>query len=588
MRRLLIALVLAATSLAGCSCEDETNEGQSACVSDADCDGGTCVAGKCQEAVAPDGSSGSDAGICLATGDTCVAGAAPYCCSGVCVASASGGSVCGAETLCQPNDTACAEPTDCCSLTCTNGRCSDQACVQISSPCADPSECCSGRCESGACAAIPGATCGTLGEACTDDFGCCSRNCQGGLCARASGCSSAGDICYEALDCCNGSCQLPAGGGPGTCAGSVSASGSPNCGVGGEPCGGETDCCSRVCTDLGSGQATCVLGSGCRQTGEVCSKNDDCCGWDTSRVVCSLFSTDPPVGRCTNGTSCQPVGNCCGLFGSSCSQDCCDGKKAVCRLDTGGLSRCFGGGSTQCPNGYDGLDPDCCIPEGVECQFRDQCCDMAPCVQVNGHYVCQSPQCVASGQPCVRGSTGAGACCNGLECLSSGEVGGYLCRTPPTYPGDADAGVGPDGGAADAGPACLANGSGCAANGDCCSGACLSGTCGTCKADGAQCTSGSECCTGLCSAGQCVAPLTCVNEGGTCSGTSECCPGATCVIAAGQANGTCQLGATCSASGQICSTTQACCQGLRCASTAAGAPSCTATDPQCTCRVVIN
>ncbi|MGI5864120.1 MAG: hypothetical protein ACOX6T_18990 [Myxococcales bacterium] len=558
--------------LGACSCEDPETAHQPACSADADCDGGRCIDGACQADV-PDGSTESPDGStelpdasnrCLEVGQPCAPGEEPACCSGLCRAEAEGGpTVCAEEKLCGPEGAACSAATDCCSLRCAAGACEGERCVQIDGACGEAADCCSGICNGGKCARIPSATCGTLGESCSDDSQCCSKNCQGDRCVHASSCSSAGDICYEALDCCNGSCQLPAGGGPGTCAASVTAPGSPGCTVGGEPCDGDSSCCSRLCTDLGSGRATCVLGTGCRQTGEVCSKNDDCCGWDTSSVVCSLFQTDPPVGRCSNGTACQPVGNCCGAFGAACPQDCCDGKKAVCRLDLGGLARCFGGGDV-CPNGYDGLDPNCCIPEGEECQFRDQCCNLAPCVQVDGRFVCQSPKCLAAGQRCTPGATGEGECCNGLECLSSGELAITVCRARPS--GGADAGVGSDAGSEegdggsgspDGGVVCSANGESCASGAECCSGACLSGLCGTCKADGVECAAGSDCCSGICSGGRCTPPQTCVNENGTCSGTAECCAGLSCVIAAGQANGTCEPGSTCSASGQACSTAQA-------------------------------
>ncbi len=604
-KTLVPCLLLA--GLGACSCEDPETANPAYCSVDADCDGGRCVDGACQ-AGAPDGSTeppdGSteppDASIlCLEFQQPCTPGEEPACCSGLCRAEADGGpTVCAMEALCSPDGSVCTASTDCCSLRCGGGVCEGERCVQIDGACGEAEECCSGICTGGKCAQIPGAICGTLGETCTDRSQCCSKNCQGERCVRASSCSAAGDICYAALDCCNGGCQLPAGGGPGTCAESVTAPGSPGCTVGGEPCDANSGCCSRVCTDLGSGQATCVTGTGCRQTGEVCSKDDDCCGWDTSEVTCSLFQTDPPVGRCTNGTACQPVGNCCGAFGSNCSQNCCDGKKEVCRLDLGGLSRCFGGG-TVCPNGYDGLDPDCCIAEGDRCQFRDQCCNLAPCVQVDGQFICQSPECLAAGQRCTPGATGEGECCNGLDCLASGELGGAVCRVRPS---GADAGVGSDGGSAtgdggagdpdggsgqDGGVVCSANGVSCASGSECCSGVCLSGVCGTCKVDGLDCTAAADCCSGVCSAGRCIPPQTCVNEDGTCSGTAECCVGLSCVIAAGQANGTCQPGSSCSASGQSCSATQACCQGLRCASVATSA-TCTESDPQCVCRVVLN
>ena len=48
-----------------------------------------------------------------------------------------------------------------------------------------------------------------------------------------------------------------------------------------------------------------------------------------------------------DGTACNPPGNICGGSGAvNASQNCCDGKKAVCKPDSNGVYRCFGG----CPN----------------------------------------------------------------------------------------------------------------------------------------------------------------------------------------------------------------------------------------------
>jgi hypothetical protein len=265
-----------------------------------------------------------------------------------------------------------------------------------------------------------------------------------------------------------------------------------------------------------------------------------------------LAFDDPPIGRCANKQGCQPVGNCCGALGANCEQACCDGQKDVCRADTNGVSRCFGGGGT-CPNGYDGMDPACCIAEGQPCQFRDQCCNFNPCIKDDdaGGFVCRAPQCIAAGLACTPGGVGAAACCNGLSCEPDGQ-GGTICRQPFETP---DGGF-PDGG--DVTP---------------------------CLPDQVACTTGSQCCSGFCVAGKCVPPTTCVAIGGTCTGTSECCSGLTCNIPAGQANGTCESSGTCSSAGQSCSTTQLCCARMRCVTVTTRLP-CAATDPVCFCEEI--
>ncbi len=585
--------------------------------------------------------------VCLDPGDPCVPGAQPLCCSGLCVATDAGATVCKAPTLCAGDGAPCTNPTECCSMFCSAGTCGRQLCKQEGDPCGDPGECCSGLCSAGACGSLP-TTCTTLGEACTNGYECCSKNCQGGICLRASSCSAAGDICYAPLDCCNGQCtNVPAGGGPGVCAAGVNVPGATGCGLGGEPCEGSGNCCSHLCLDLGSGVPTCVLGTGCRERGEICVEDVECCGSATSGVFCSKASPTDLVGRCSNKQGCQPVGNCCGL-GANCEQACCDGKKAVCKIDTQGLSRCFGGGGV-CPDGYDGLDPNCCIEPGGACVFRDQCCNLLPCIPVDGTYVCAQPQCLAAGEACVPGGTGAEACCNDLPCLPDG-AGGYLCRhgtlpdagtpgpsdagpeclpvgaactageecctgtctagelggtcTPPvTGYDDAghpifepyDGGTAPDAAAPgpDAGPTCRPNGDACTDSADCCSGTCSGGVCATCKADGTACTANAECCSSACIEGElggtCGTPVVCVGQGGTCTGLADCCSGLTCQIAAGQPTGTCQPGTTCANAGQSCSESKPCCLPgqLRCES-ASAATACSATDPACVCRIIIN
>jgi hypothetical protein len=341
-----------------------------------------------------------------------------------------------------------------------------------------------------------------------------------------------------------------------------------------------------------------VLGSGCRERGEICQDTAECCGNDTSGVTCQKAAPGDLVGRCANPQACQPVGNCCGAFGDNCRQSCCDGQKAVCKQDGQGLARCFGGCPNDvcpkdCPDGFDGLDPKCCVAEGQECQFRDQCCGLSPCLKEGEKYVCRAPRCVAAGKVCVPGAQGEGGCCNGLACLADGEID-FVCRTGGTSTGS-DAGVGPatDGGALgydagprpDGGPSCAPNLAACAASGACCSELCLAGKCATCRTDGTACAAAAECCSGVCTGGKCVPPATCVSAGGACSGTAECCAGTFCDLSAGAASGTCRTGSTCASGGQGCAASSDCCLGLICLDPTGGA---CGVDESCTCVVEVN
>ncbi|MFN7132410.1 MAG: hypothetical protein ACK4N5_10020, partial [Myxococcales bacterium] len=243
-----------------CTCDSTVPVG-TPCSTNDDCGTLECVGGSCQEP----GTGGSDAGTdesdagetdagptCIPEREACVGGQGLPCCSGVCDAAPGQPGTCEREGVCGPDGDPCVNPTDCCSLSCVNGKCSSNACKQIGAGCGSAGECCSGTCTNGACAQVPGATCKTLGESCTGKTDCCSQNCQNNVCVRASWCGASGDICYRALDCCNGGCQLPAGGGPGTCVSSLTGAGGGNCQVGGEPCTGPTNCCSAVCSDLGT------------------------------------------------------------------------------------------------------------------------------------------------------------------------------------------------------------------------------------------------------------------------------------------------------------------------------------------------
>jgi hypothetical protein len=98
-------------------------------------------------------------------------------------------------------------------------------------------------------------------------------------------------------------------------------------------------------------------------------------------------------------------------------QNCCDGMTQVCKLDSTGIPRCFGGAAGPCPKGYTGVSP-CCIAVGSTCQFKDQCCGSTPCVPDSlGVLRCSVVACQPSGGVCTSGAD----CCAGLGCVN------FLC-----------------------------------------------------------------------------------------------------------------------------------------------------------------
>jgi len=279
-------------------------------------------------------------------------------------------------------------------------------------------------------------------------------------------------------------------------------------------------------------------------------------------VLCrSADAGSMTTGRCDQGNACNPVGNICGApvlpDGGSINapQDCCDGQKDVCKLDSSGIPRCFGGGSTTCPTGYTGEAP-CCIAPGNECQFKDQCCGGAPCVPgPGGKLVCTVGTCKAVGATCSSSTE----CCSGTDCRLT-DTGIYACQTipPPTDAGTPDAGT-PDAGV------CQANGTACTTGNQCCSQRCL----------------GSD---GGVGSGTCEAPTACQPQGSVCTSTSDCCTGYSCSIPPGATRGTCQ-GASCTGPGQACTTNGQCCTGLSCLDSTNYY--CAGTG-DCTCRALLN
>jgi hypothetical protein len=472
---------------------------------------------------------------CVAGGKSCTADS--QCCSANC---ASG--TCAQSLFCDSVGVACDSSADCCSVRCVSGSCASNACRSVADSCASDGDCCSGVCEYGKCQALGGSsTCKTLGEACGIGGECCSTNCTGGTCMPSSPSGGApGEICYRDDDCASGMCATPAPGEPGRCADAPGG-----CGLDGYPCTSDSNCCTRKCVDLGTGATVCQPSGGCRMTGNYCDSTAACCGGtnetDTSLpntygIYCDGVGQNPGHPEydtsktdnrtCTGGQACNPPGNICGY---KASQNCCyEGSgsgKAVCKPDSGGILRCFGGPVNEtCPTGWDANDPDCCKEEGAVCQFRDQCCGGTPCVPDSaGVLRCANVStCLPTG---TRGcdAPGADPCCAGASCQNLSEVG-FVCA--------------PLG--------------------------CVGDECTTCRTIGNGCAAAADCCSGVCEGQICRAP--CVVETGSCTRNDDCCTGLTCSIEDGKTSGSC-VGSggggggepTCSATGQSCLLRENCC-----------------------------
>ncbi len=528
-----------------------------ACAATSDCcDNNTCD-GTTSKCTVPTDPTCKETGSCINDSD---------CCSTACGATGCAPS----GKVCAYGGQACSTASDCCSQNCPNAgtpgaTCSSVACRQATESCVDDSQCCSLLCGfGGVCDALPpgstGATCKTLGEACTLATDCCSTNCQSGTCKPSASCNASGDICVRTEDCCSGICAQSAAGQPGRC---EDASG--GCGLDGYPCSADSNCCTKQCADLGTGAKVCKMSGGCRMTGNYCDSTASCCGGtnptDPSQMNEYGVFCDGPGGEhpgapewdtrsqddrtCTGGQSCNPPGNICGY---KASQNCCyaggGSGKAVCKPDAGGIMRCFGGPvNTTCPTGYDANDPQCCIPSGDVCQFRDQCCGFAPCVpDASGVLRCSAADtCMPQGAICSVGAAPTvDPCCEGTTCREIPELG-WACSSAPG--------------------ACAQQGQACGgANPVCCFGACVSGTCGAdCAPNGSTCSTAAQCCSGLCDGGVCASA--CVAQTGTCTVTGDCCAGLTCDIPAGSTSGTCTGGVvppTCAETAQSCLTLPCC------------------------------
>jgi hypothetical protein len=416
--------------------------------------------------------------FCVAFGQQCAKGA--DCCSGICDPSTL---TCAASVnTCTAAGGACVASTECCSMSCSGGRCASNTCVADGQACLNSASCCGGNCSNGVCQAL-NPICRTAGNPCTTNAECCSQLCDGGVCKLGSSfCIQTGDVCSDSTTCCSGDCTKDPNAGPGAlgvC--SPPPSGATYCsdGVDGTVCGDCNNCCSRLCAPYGpTGVKVCQPASGCRVNGDLCRQTSDCCGAPGTglpgdgNVVCQIES-GKALGICRNPNSCNPQGNVCHYKDYTCSvssarNNCCAGvgNSGVCKLDSLGVPRCDGLGGV-------------CVPGGGICSSSMDCCDQMPCIPApDGQLRCYlppggtidggtpPPACIAIGGSCTIN----GDCCKGLTCIQPlGSTKG-TCGYPTTNP---------DGGSPDSpGPVCAEYGQLCTSNGDCCSNVpCTNGRC---------------------------------------------------------------------------------------------------------------
>jgi hypothetical protein len=334
-------------------------------------------------------------------------------------------------------------------------------------------------------------------------------------------------------------------------------------------------------------------------TDDYCDSNESCCGGSPDAIKTSGYNVecDPDKHTCDNGQSCNPPGNICGASTDvNASQNCCGGKKDVCKADSSGILRCFGGppeycnangcsDSSPCPTGYDPTNPLCCIEPGDVCQFADQCCNGMPCVpdssgtlRCGGGAPSSDDWCNPIGTRCA--GDGDQSCCEGLSCAAYGENGMHACLPPG------------------ASPTCKLTGGACTGAADCCSGSCVEGYCGdytqpggsdgsgSCMTSSQSCTVNGDCCAGLSCAipagathGTCEAASVCAETTQSCSGTVPCCSATdTCT------GGVCLTPASCVSESFVCTSDESCCSGACMTSDASGNLVPCTTGSTCSCQ----
>ena len=227
-------------------------------------------------------------------------------------------------------------------------------------------------------------------------------------------------------------------------------------------------------------------------------------------------------GACT-GANCAPVGP--GKpSGATCTlpDQCQSGR---CEPVTGKpteacLSACFADGvacaraldccSTGCLDGTCGGQ---CKVVGEGCKLNAECCSNV-CDAGECQVDLPNRDCRPTGEDCTKGS------------------GSGCCNTCNKETGRCD--FGPD--------TCFAQGVACAANAQCCHGACLGGKCTTpCVAQAGACAGNADCCSVSCVGGKCAPPPSTGVGGGTAAGGGA---------------------SICTLTGDACTDSPSCCSGI--------------------------
>jgi hypothetical protein len=379
------------------------------CLTDAECCGGLCEDGVCDDY--PNGCAqlgaayNGDQPCCsqLIIDGQC---ALPQpvggpCDTAYCVAEP-GGSACSSAAVRPP--CAGSEICDQATLTCVSCLAST---LTVAVPCAIDSDCCTGRCVDTdsttpvAMGLSPGGlfchpSCQFDGETCASDAECCRGTC-----------GSAGDGSASVCECADGGCTIPGAGGPGAtcfadsdCYSAINGPGAcqtegfnPNTDVnivsfagtcgglpGGYPCPNDPRYCAEGYCSQGVCAATaCVPSCGGRQcgangcggscgncpTGTVCS-GEECqaCTRNCSGRTCGSDGCGGICGTCPAGGSCSGAGVCTACTpscsGLSCGADGCGGSCGLCAdgevcnvkgACVGGMGSGGGGGtSATCPD----------------------------------------------------------------------------------------------------------------------------------------------------------------------------------------------------------------------------------------------
>ena len=298
----------------------------------------------------------------------------------------------------------------------------------------------------------------------------------------------------------------------------------------GQPCNtipgtpGNKICCPHLACDA---DLTC-----CKPQNESCVDDGDCCAGNVCRPN--------PKGL---GNRCLPPGG----VGAACVETADFSDALVCEPYSGLCLEITGTPCTannQCVSGicddYTGICAGACLDLCVNCASSADCCAGLQCVNF---------QCLANdGTACIEDSDCASGLCDEYTGFCIGSC--LTAHTGCFEAGDCCAGL------TCFGSVCLgADGTPCAANGDCVSNFCepYTRTCVTCVADGSACAANLECCSGICDAysGACIATL--LPTGSPCLAGEDCATGlcdaysstcVTCLPAADacQANSDCCVG----------------------------------------------